>query len=50
MVKGPSSMSVTWNSTHYTDKPEANDTVVSTLLLHFMVVKATSSYKERKEV
>ena len=41
---------VTWNSTHKPDKPEANSTFVSTLVLHFMVVKATSSYTERKEV
>ena len=42
-------MSVTWNSTHKPDKPEAKGTFVSTLVLHFMVVKATSSYTERKE-
>ena len=50
MVKGPSSVSVTWNSTHKPDIPETNGTFVSTLVLHFMVVKATSSYTERKEV
>ena len=38
MVKGPSSISVTWNSTHKPDKPEAKGTFVSTLVLHFMVV------------
>lgn len=43
-------MSVTWNSIHKLDKPEANGTFVSTLVLHLMVVKATSSYTERKEV
>ena len=43
-------MLVTWNSTHKADKPEATGTFVSTLVLLFMVVKATSSYTERKEV
>ena len=38
MVKGPSSMPVTWNSTLKFDKPQANGTFVSTLALHFMVV------------
>ena len=37
-------------STHKPNKPEANVTFVSTLVLHFMVVKATSSYTERKEI
>ena len=50
MVKGPSSVSVTWNSTHKPDIPEINGTFIPTLVLHFMVVKATSSYTERKEV
>ena len=50
MVKGPPSVSVTWNSTHKPDIPETNGTFVSTLVLHFMVVKATSSYTERKEI
>lgn len=50
MVKGPSSVSVTWNSTHKPDIPEINGTFIPTLVLHFKVVKATSSYTERKEV
>ena len=49
MVKGPSSVSVTWNSTHKPDIPETNGTFVSTLVLHFMVVKATSSYTKGRK-